>query len=367
MTTSTGILICCLSIAASPGDSWSGFRGTGDSVSLAESVPVEWSDDTVAWRQPLKGYGQSSPIVFGGRVIVTSMAGDNKETAVISFFDLKDGELLRVQEIPSSQQVKASGMVSRGAPTPCCDAERVYLLFESGDLLATDHVGEILWKRSLVREYGEIQGNHGISSSLAQNSDRIFVLMNHGGPSYLMACNKTNGETVWKTDYEKRVSWNSPVVSRPGDSSSDLIVVSGGGRIDAYDATNGVTAWFLDGVDGNTVPSATVAESQVWIGSSKVGQNFGIPLKGVGDRSPEIPFAVCDKATCTFSSPLYHRGNVYCVSRAGWRSAMMRLTENCTGKSELRPVVGRHTSASASTSISFQKTEPRPSSRRKKN
>ena len=45
-----------LSIAASPHDSWTAFRGDGTSVSTVEALPLNWSDDSgILWRIDVAG------------------------------------------------------------------------------------------------------------------------------------------------------------------------------------------------------------------------------------------------------------------------------------------------------------------------
>ena len=62
--------------AIAGGDHWPGFRGLGASHTAAEDLPTTWADDEgVAWTAELQGTGQSSPVVFGGRAFVTSVAG----------------------------------------------------------------------------------------------------------------------------------------------------------------------------------------------------------------------------------------------------------------------------------------------------
>ena len=44
---------------------WASFRGpSGDGISTAKKLPLEWSaTDNVAWKTPIKGQGWSSPVL----------------------------------------------------------------------------------------------------------------------------------------------------------------------------------------------------------------------------------------------------------------------------------------------------------------
>jgi outer membrane protein assembly factor BamB len=308
-------------VAAAPtGADWPAFRGDGASVSQAVDLPTKWSDDEgVAWRLSLDGYGQSSPVVYGGRVYVTSARGEEKEQGIVTAVDLATGRRLWQQEVRATQKGPANDYTSRAAPTPVVDEAGVYAFFESGDLAAFDHEGKALWFRKLAAEYGELKGNHGIGGSLAQAGDLLFVAVDHDGPSYLAALEKKTGATRWKIDRPAKVSWSSPIVTRDAEPE---IVWSSAGTVEAFRAADGKPLWSLDGLDGNTVPSATVTEKLVIVGSADAGQNLAVrrpdPNKpAVGKLAEDAVAWRLKEASASFSSPLAYQGRVYLVNRAG--------------------------------------------------
>jgi outer membrane protein assembly factor BamB len=302
-----------LAARPSPGTIWPAFRGTGNSLTAATDLPLHWSDtENIAWSIELPGYGQSSPVVWHDAVFVTTMQGDNKQTPTILCFDLATGEKRWQREFRSSQEVPVSHVVSRSAPTPVVDGNRIYASFESGDLIALDHVGKVVWERSLVHEYGSIKGTYGIGSSLAASDVAIFVLMNHEGPSYLLAADKATGKNLWKVDYAGRIAWSSPIVHHRRDGR-DEIVVSAAGLVEAYDAASGARIWKLDGLSGNTVPSATAAGAWIFIGSQDVSSNLAIDLNS---GAPVIAWRG-KKPSCDFMSPLVFEGRAYYVNQTG--------------------------------------------------
>jgi len=211
--------------------------------------------------------------------------------------------------------MKVSGYVSRGAPTPVVDAARVYAFFESGDLVALDHAGKELWQRSLVKEYGKFQGNHGVGSSLAQTSRAIFVLVAHAGPSYVCAINKENGKNVWKADRKAGVSWTSPVVAKSGSRAA--LLISASGSLQALDAEDGLVLWSVSGIDGNTVASPTVTKEGIVLPASGRKSNLLVRSGGKGDVTDSHVVWRAEDATSSFGSPLYHRQCVYFVNRSG--------------------------------------------------
>ena len=307
------IFFCAL-FASVPDAEWSSFRGIGNDVSAIRDLPLSWSDDEgIAWQAPLNGYGQSSPVVYGRKVFVTSVDGPEKERGITSCFDLKTGARQWSAEVPASQNVPSSDMVSRGAPTPCVDARAVYVFFESGDVAAFTHDGRRLWHRKLAVEYGKYQGNHGLGGSLAQSAVAIYLLVDHDGPSYLLALDKATGKNLWKTERSSRTSWSSPLFV---DGPQPFVVISSSGSVEAYDADTGKPLWSLPGVEGNTVASPTTASDLLIIGSSDPGQTLALRKPAGDSATPEIVWRL-KSLSASFSSPLAYQGHVYVVNKSG--------------------------------------------------
>jgi len=313
------LLFAPLSLA---GPNWPGFRGSGDSLTTARDLPLKWSaEEGIAWTADLKGYGQSSPVVWGEQVFVTSIEGAQKETLHIAAIEVRSGKPLWTKSYKGTQQAEFNDYTSKAAPTPVVDADRVVAFFESGDLIALDHAGKELWQRSLSKEYGNFLGNHGIGSSLAQTEKHIIVLVDHAGPGYLLAIDKATGKNAWKADRENRVSWSSPIVSRHGNTIE--IIISSNGIVEAFDAADGKRLWHRDGLKGNTVASPTVTEDAVIIGSGEgrapgdKADNIAIKRDGKDRLADEQIAWRAEKATSSFASPLAFGDTVYFTSKAG--------------------------------------------------
>ncbi len=55
------------------GQEWTRFRGpNGSGVSPATTVPIVWTEADYNWKQPLPGLGNSSPVVWGEKLFLTS-------------------------------------------------------------------------------------------------------------------------------------------------------------------------------------------------------------------------------------------------------------------------------------------------------
>jgi len=312
----------------SEGTNWVAFRGDGNSHTSVANLPTQWGvDKNIAWKSQIPGYGQSSPVIWGNQIFVSTMQGDMKETPTIVCFDLNNGKQVWKKEFESTQKIKASDYVTRSSPTPTVDADRVYSFFESGELIATDHDGNVKWQRSLVEEYGEYKGNHGVGSSLAANKDLIFVLAAHEGPSYLLAVNKSDGSNAWKTELEPKVSWSSPTV----DGNQVLLSISGSVR--GFDVSTGEEVWAVDELKGNTVASPTIENKVAYIGASEREQSVAIQLGE--NESPAKVLWKADEATSSFGSPLVYKNQVYFVNKQGVAFAVDKSTGKTSWKNRL--------------------------------
>jgi outer membrane protein assembly factor BamB len=295
---------------------WPGFRGAGDSHSSAKALPLTWSDsEALAWTVPLGGYGQSSPIVWDGRIFVTSAEGAEKTTLAVRCLDLSTGAERWTKRVDSSAPQALNDYTSKSAPTPVVDGERIVALFESGDLLAVDHEGKTLWQRSLTKEFGPVKGNHGLGSSLAQSGDAVFVLIDHDGPSRLLALDKRDGSTRWTLDRPQRVSWTTPLYVEHAGSAQ--LILSAPGAVEAISAKNGSALWQFTDVKSNTVPSPTLAGDRIIISGTERGSCLAIRLGGSGDVTGTHLAWRADGATSSFGSPLVAGNSVYFVNKAG--------------------------------------------------
>ena len=222
----TLVVILSLCIASTTFADWPAFLGgTARSQSTNFTPPTTWSPQTgIQWQAPLVGHGQSSPIVIGDSIYITAIDGSMKERNLVSRFDLATGQQRWQHVSSSSLQVKNDVYTSRAAPTPVADASGVYAFFESGNLIALDTKGQVRWSRDLLKDYGQYEGRFGLGGSLAQIQDRIFVLADNEGPAYVMALDKSSGETLWKTDRTSRTAWSSPMIVSVGNT--EQLVVS---------------------------------------------------------------------------------------------------------------------------------------------
>lgn len=292
---------------------WPGFRGgQANNISPAARLPLTWSDESVAWRSETPGFGQSSPVIWDGTVFLTSIEGAMKETLWVSAVSLEDGSERWRRSFAASEQLEWNDYVSKGAPTPAVDADRLYAFFASGDLFALTRDGQTLWHRDLSGDYGSVAGNHGVGNSLLLTDQAVVVLLTRRTYSYLLAVAPATGDTLWKTDREPGVAWSTPVLAP--DASE--IIVSAAGRIEGFDPATGQLRWSFADFRGNHVPSPTVTDDLIIVGGMAVEANLALRRGRTGELDAS-DVAWTAGSGSNFASPFAYGECVYWVNPAG--------------------------------------------------
>ena len=306
---------------------WPSFLGRGATQLTPSLLPTHWSHQkNVSWKTSILGAGQSSPVIWGDQVFVTSIEGDMKDECLVTCISLADGETLWTYKTPSSQPVRSNYYQSRSAPTPVVDQDRIYCLFETGKLVALDHQGEEIWVRSLTDDYGAFEVRIGLAASLAQTEDHVIGLVDHEGPSYLLAVDKSTGKTAWKTERFSRQSYTSPIILPI--AGEPQVVCSSDGSVDGYDIKTGEQLWTYEEVGGNRATSPLPISDGVFLISASPGMhgeysedakasNMVMRVERNGeDYQPSVVWRT-EKAMPSFASPMVHQGHAYWVSNTG--------------------------------------------------
>jgi outer membrane protein assembly factor BamB len=317
----------CLGQILSDRLSWPDFLGRSASTIIPESIPIEWSPTkNVAWTAKLPGQGQSSPIIFDGKVIVTSIEGSMRETCHVSAFHLESGTQAWSVSYDSSQIQRSNYFQSRSAPTPVATDKGIFCFFETGNLIALRHDGSELWHRSLTDEFGSFESTIGLASSPIADDQKLYVLVDHEGPSYLLAVDQESGETVWKTDRDSRISYSSPSFITVGEEKQ--ILCSSGGGLQSYSLTTGQLEWEFEDIGANTQNTPLVVSDGTFLVGASPGMHgereasarksnlcFSVTKKD-GKYQPRIDW-IAQGVVSTFASPMAHEGYCYWVNKVG--------------------------------------------------
>lgn len=324
-----GALVALLPAVVFGGDHWPAFQNGGATSLPGVAASAGTLETEPTWSVEITGYGQSSPVVWDEHVYVTSVEGDQKQSCHISAHRLCDGKRLWQHTLPNASPAENSNYVSKAAPTPAADADGVVCFFEGGNVVALTHAGEVRWQRNLVTDYGEIAARHGLSASLEQDGDAVYVWVERTEEPYVLSLDKQTGQTNWKASGVGATSWASPrLVPVVGGRH---LVLSGIGRLVGLDPRTGERLWTFEQISGNSTPTpvplgegrfligATIGRGESGGGAGRAAESNGVvAITKKEDDAWHVDYLWrAGRATSSFGSPIAHEGRAYFVNRTG--------------------------------------------------
>jgi outer membrane protein assembly factor BamB len=224
--------------AAGADNQWTQFRGpNGSGVDSAGGYPVESSPSkNVVWKKAVP-FGQSSPVVVGGRVYLTASQGDRLLTICL---DAKTGAQLWQREIRAkTQQVFHAN--DPASPTPSADESGVVAFFPDFGLVTYTPDGKDGWSLPL----GPFKNFYGIAASPIIEGDLLVLVCDQQSGAFMLGLDRRTGRQRWKTDRPAAgIGWATPMVFRPTGGPAQLIVL-GTTRLDSYYLETGEPRWWM--------------------------------------------------------------------------------------------------------------------------
>jgi outer membrane protein assembly factor BamB len=329
---------------------WRGPRGIG--VSEDRNLPARWSaTENVVWKAPIAGTGISTPVIAAGRVYVTSQIGsgvsrqgprlvqggdaaaqgeralgssrggakdDGRTWFVVEAFDEADGKRAWEYRFEADGPLPAvHDKHNLASPSPVTDGDLVFAWFGTGQIVALDREGKLVWQRHLGKEIAPFEINWGHSSSPALYGDLLMLLCDHEPASYLLAVDKRTGKDRWRVDRGKgRASYSTPLVVETATGAE--VVVNSSERIDAYDAKTGAFLWHADGTNRFPIPMPVVHEGTIYASRGyRSGPYLAIRAGGRGDvSSSHVAWRVPTGAPYV-SSLVHYQGLIYMATDNG--------------------------------------------------
>ena len=250
-------------------EDWPQFRGPNGSavVGATYSLPVEFSaTQNLKWQAPL-GEGISSPIVVGGRVIVTGMAADQK--FAVYCFDAAGGKLLWQQEFDTGKLPRITPPNSQASSTPASDGKRVYVYFSTLGLVALNvEDGLIAWKKSLPAPAYLMDWGAAVSPIV--HGGKVFFNQDDDLAPTLFAFDSATGADCWKTDRSDMLAGYAIPVICEANGQTD-VVVAGTGKLKGYDPETGIERWSCNTLLRTIMTSPVVRDGVIYIANQSYG------------------------------------------------------------------------------------------------
>ncbi len=294
---------------------WPRWRGpSGQGLVEGAGYPDEWTEQqNLAWKTPIPGSGNSSPIIWGARIFLTTAY----EQGVWPLYSVRrsvlclnrsDGKVLWESSAPQADPEKANRKNGYASGTPATDGERVYAYLGNHGLLAVDMQGNLAWHRSL----GETGAYHGTSCSPLLYKDRVIVFQDQRANAFAAAFDRKTGETRWWTGRRETVGWGSPVAIRAG--GRDEIIVSSQYRVYAYDPDTGKELWRCNGNLVEVTPTPVAGHGLLFCSSGRAGPTLAIRPGGSGDVTGSRVAWQTAKGSPFVPSPLLYGDYLYLVN-----------------------------------------------------
>jgi len=351
----------------SKGQQWSRYRGpNGQGISYAQNIPVKWTQKDYNWEVSLPGGGHSSPVLWGDKLFVTS--GDQKtDNGYLLALRVSDGKILWQKQY-SLASYRPNPRNSYAAATPAVDADHVYVLWptpEETNLIALDHDGGEIWKRSFEGVYCQ----HGAGGSPIVFDDIVVFTHEHekstkDARSAWIAVDRKTGRTRWELQRQTgpKTSYSTPCLYSPHTDTPQLIFTSNSHGITGVNPRKGTVIWEAASLLPARVVSSPVIAGRLLIGSCgdgsrgkclvainpvASGESFKLVKAYTIDRStaPYVPTSIANEGllftfhdsgyvACLrsatgeqlwrekpagkfFGSPVWVSGKLYCITTAG--------------------------------------------------
>jgi outer membrane protein assembly factor BamB len=310
-------LLAVVSVAAQKpaGDSnWPAFRGP-NAAGVAEgfALPVEWdlsASRNILWRTEIPGLGNSSPIVWGDRLYVTTavsgvgkpewrpglygdIASVNDATPhrwIVYCLDKRTGKIVWERTVVTGvPKVKRHPKSTHASSTMATDGRHLLAFFGSEGLHCFDMDGKPLWSRdfglldSAYFEAPDAQWEFGSSPVIYQ--DLVIVQCDVLKGSFIAALSVNDGKDVWRTTRDDVPTWGTPAVYTGG--AKPQVVVNGFKHIGGYDLATGQSVWRMKGGGDIPVPTPLVAGDLVLVTNAhgQLAPIFAIRPAATGDIS----------------------------------------------------------------------------------
>ncbi len=218
-------------------------------------------NQNILWRSKLPSTGQSSAIVVGGRVFVTSHEPINQDTemgqAIFGLcFDANSGRELWRRKLPADRNTDLSSPFSDNtAASPVADQERVCFINVGGAIACFDHAGKSQWQYRWV--------------PFGRHHARQHQPILHDGQLIVMQ--------VPRADLDPKVTTKAG--AKPLGTGKEFWT-----HLLAFDMKSGKRTW--------TAQCGTSVHATSLLGTTKQGEAAILTGRGGGHQPPETPYGV---------------------------------------------------------------------------
>ncbi len=328
------ILFACLGLStvyplSVQAENWPQWRGAKlDGVSHEKPLPLSWSKtENVAWRVELPGPAGSTPVVWNGRIYLTS--SDGKDLVLLAIG--ADGQQLWRRVISGNNESVRGDEGNYASPSPSTDGKHVWAMVGTGQLACFTADGNEVWKFNLQDRYGKFDIAFGMTSTPVLDKGRLYLQLLHSSGANVLALDPATGNEIWKQARQSDAraecehSYASPVLYR--DGGLELLLTHGCDYVVAHQLTDGAEVWRCGGLNLKSkynptlrfVASPLAVPGLVIVPSAKNGPVLALDPASRGDITDSSQDHFWSRAhnTPDVPSPLAVDGLVYLCREDG--------------------------------------------------
>ena len=327
-----GVILAGSSLAQA--ENWPNWRGPkNDGISSETGLPTVWdSEKNVAWKLKLPGSGGATPVVWGDRVFVTAVVGDDLTLICVD----TDGNIQWQQVVSKGNKDVRGDEGNSAANSPSTDGKHVWAMFANGTVACFTVEGKRVWSLDLEDRYGTFEIAFGLTSTPVLDDGRLYLQLIHGKrnpePSRgLVVClDAATGDEIWQqlraTDgiEENKHSYASPMMY--DHNGLKYLVTHGADYVIGHDLKTGKEIWRCGDLNVKAeydktlrfVASPLCVDGMIVVPTAKRGPVRVIRPDGKGDitNAKDIHLWSHEK-TPDVPSPLIHNGLVYLCMQDG--------------------------------------------------
>ena len=282
MLTRSLMTICLLAFLALStqqlhAENWHQWRGPqANGHSQAKDIPVKWDGEGVLWKVAIPGVGQSSPVMWGSRLFVTSASTDGGQRHVYCL-DRSNGKVLWSHQAWKGEAEPTHGMNNRASATCATDGKHLIAFFGRGGIHCYDLDGQLIWSRQL----SPFAGPWGTAASPIIVGNTVIQNCDADESAFIVGLDKNSGEELWKTERRAIRGWSSPVSVKVGDRQE--VILNGHGLVTSYNPGTGDIFWSSKTSSGRGTPTVTPHKGHLITLCGLSGNMMAVRPGGSGD------------------------------------------------------------------------------------
>ena len=364
------------SLAASdaPPQNWPQWRGPdGQGHAPVKELPAKWSEtENIAWKTATPGRGWSSPVIWGGKVWITTAiekaakpedaekrlkanTGDQPVTVLESVslravcLDAKTGVIEKDIELLNEREPQwVHQLNSYASPSPVIEEGRLYAHFGAFGTACLDTAGgSVLWTNRDIR----IMHENGPGSTPVLHGDMLIFHCDGSDQQFVVALDKHTGKEAWRTKRSGEMRENPQMKKAYGTplivdmNGAPVAVSTGADWVYGYEPATGKELWKVAyGQLGFSMSVKPVAGDGLIFFSTCFAKPEIFCLKYTGLPTPEIVWHD-SKNGPNMASPVLENGLLFYVSEGGIASSVEAATgrtfyrERLRGKFSASPIL----------------------------